>query len=236
MNQVRTGKLIISLTTVVIASFLLFACNTKSQSDETALAALALAAANSGSGSGTPVTQLVFFPTDNSGAGWGSGNLGGRSGADAKCASTKPAGLSCPNGNHALLSFSASDQVSNMPTNYGFSSSLPVKAWDGSAINATVLSQWSNMLSSSFGGPVFTVPLTTAFNIGGAPYFATGSHPDGSVDSTNNCSGFTSSGATLFADVDMGGQTFNPDGGVPSGDCSNFQSNFADVYLICVCY
>ncbi len=223
----------IPLATVMISSFLLFNCN--GQSNDVSMAALALAAANStadsSSSDSTPVTQLVFFATDNGGTGWGSGNLGGRSGADAKCASVKPAALSCPNGNHALLSFSAGDQISNMQTNYGFSSSLPVKAWDGSNTDTELLSQWSNMLSGGTFG-IFTTNMSTAFGLSGVPYLATGSDASGNV-SANNCSGFSSSSGVID-DVDMGNGSFLPEG---TGDCGTFQSGLSDnEYMICVCY
>jgi len=232
MIQMQTRKWAISFITVMIASFLLSACKNKKESNDAAMAALSQAVtAPAPAGSGTPVTQLVFFPTDNSGAGWGNGNLGGRSGADAKCAGAKPAGLSCPNGNHALLSFSATDQVKDMPANYGFSDTLPVKVWDGTKINATVLSAWSGMLSGGTFG-LFSPALSTAFGLGGVPYFATGSDINGNV-SANNCSGFTSA-TGIIDDVDMTNGTFMPEG---TGDCATFLSGLgASEFLICVCY
>ncbi len=221
----------IPLATVMIATFLFSGCKTDSQSNDDAIAAMAQALTDSGSSDSTPVTQLVFFATDNGGTGWGNGNLGGRSGADAKCASAKPAGLSCPNGNHALLSFSASDQISDMPTKYGFSSTLPVKAWDGSNTDTELLSQWSNMLGGGTFG-IFTTNMSAAFGLSGLPYLATGSDANGNV-SVNNCSGFTSA-TGIIDDVDMGNGTFSPEG---TGDCGNFQSGMGDnEYLICVCY
>ncbi|MCB1190045.1 MAG: carboxypeptidase regulatory-like domain-containing protein [Leptospiraceae bacterium] len=176
-------------------------------------------------------TYLVFYPINNSGSGFGSGSLGGRSGADTYCSNQKPSALTSCSSVAALLSFSSSDQVSNMPTVKGFSGTIPIKAWNGSSVGDQVVSKWSSMLST---GTVFSPILSTAFSLSNTPYVMTGTSSDGTVDSSNNCSGFTSnSGSSNLDAVDMTNGTFAPE----AGNCSDGKdASSNNLYMICVCY
>lgn len=71
------------------------------------------------------------------------GNLGGRSGADAKC--SIPAGLSCkPGSNHALITVDTDDSIINMAQNYNLDSNIPVYWYNRD--NQTVISLANNWL------------------------------------------------------------------------------------------
>lgn len=71
------------------------------------------------------------------------GNLGGRSGADAKC--SIPTGLSCkPGSNHALITIDADDSIINMAQNYNLDSNIPVYWYNRD--NQTVISLAHNWL------------------------------------------------------------------------------------------
>lgn len=66
------------------------------------------------------VTNIMLFSTTNQ----YTGNLGGRAGADAKCAAdNRPAGRSTV---HALISVTAADCISNMPATFGFPTNVPI--------------------------------------------------------------------------------------------------------------
>lgn len=65
--------------------------------------------------------MTLVYVTDNT----YDGNLGGRVGADGICASEKPEVLNCSS-LHALLSVNASDEIQDLPANYGFQSTQPL--------------------------------------------------------------------------------------------------------------
>jgi hypothetical protein len=176
-------------------------------------------------------SEIVLFATNNDGTGWGSGNLGGRSGADQKCLSKKPSALSSCSNVAAFLSFSSTDQVKDMGTTHSFPTNVPLKAWNGSSIGSQVSTSFSGLFSAA---TPFDPDLTTAMGLSGVPYMMYGSQSDGTWDSINSCSGFTSDLGTFnLADVDMGNGSLSPE----VGSCNSAASGGGDPeYILCLCW
>lgn len=177
-------------------------------------------------------TELVLYPVAT-GSGFSSGNLGGRDGADTICSNQKPSSLTSCSSVAAMLSFSSSDQVKDMPTVKGFSGSIPLKAWNGSSVGDQVVADWNTIFSSS---TPFSPILSTAMNLSGNTiYMMTGTNLDGTVNSSNNCSGFTSSSGDIYAVDILYGGTYAPES--QTGKCSDAKDlSSQNMYLICVCY
>ena len=77
------------------------------------------------------------------------GNLGGRSGADAYCVDKRPTKLECDN-IHAFLSVSDTDEIRDMPSNYGYDSNDPIYWFDINENAYTKLANnWADMLDES---------------------------------------------------------------------------------------
>jgi hypothetical protein len=121
----------------------------------------------------------------------GTGNLGGRSGANALCTANRPAGFS---NSVAFLSVSATDTIAGRQAFPGLNTSSEIRSPNGTVI----ANNWSDLLDGSidvtlqFAG----IPLSTGF-------WWSGANADGTLGLT--CSGWTSA-------VDA------PSGGSPAGD------------------
>jgi len=90
-------------------------------------------------------TTIYVVPQDHT------GNFGGRSGADNYCANNKPSNLpaGCTN-IHAFISSSSTDEIRDMPDNYGYSSSSPIYWWHNSFLAYEKLANnWNDMLDGS---------------------------------------------------------------------------------------
>ncbi len=168
------------------------------------------------------------------------GNLGGRSGADAICDSTRNASYSsiCTSSSHvhAVLSTSSLDTMAAMQTTYGFSSSAAI--WD---IASTYLmnSNWSDLISrgpcsggnGGGGSTCGSQAIGTVLSIGN---FWTGSNSAGALAS-RNCSAWTTGSSTPSGDAQFGSMAnaSNNANWISSGywsGCSGMQS------LLCVCW
>ncbi|PIV10064.1 MAG: hypothetical protein COS49_02570, partial [Candidatus Portnoybacteria bacterium CG03_land_8_20_14_0_80_41_10] len=114
------------------------------------------------------------------------GNFGGRSGADTFCSNNKPAGLTATN-IHALLCVSATDEVQDMPSVYGYGSSNPLY-WYNTNTGATTqfASSWSDFLDG-------TISVSPASGTGVNSDYFTGCRQNGSI--SWSCSSWTSSDA-----------------------------------------
>ena len=130
-----------------------------------------------------PVNIMLFSTTNQY-----DGNLGGRAGADAKCAAdNKPAGRKTV---HAFISVSAADCISNMPATYGFPANVPVVAPDGTVI----ADNWADLLDGSI-----DVTLNDAgvlLGNKGTPWWS-GSTTAGYLN-TYNCSGWTTTNGSGY--------------------------------------
>jgi len=114
------------------------------------------------------------------------GNVGGRGGADAFYATNKPVGLTCTN-TRAFASFSVSDSIANMPTNYSYNNSKPIYwAIGASGAVSKLALNWADMLDGSI------LTTMTAVNSPPSSYMFTFSDASGGLHA-DNCSGGTSS-------------------------------------------
>lgn len=77
-------------------------------------------------------------------AGLYNGNLGGRSGADTKCSSNKPVGVTQANV-RAFVSLSTADEIRDMPSNYGVATNQEIHSQTGSRI----ATNWTALMSGT---------------------------------------------------------------------------------------
>jgi hypothetical protein len=147
-----------------------------------------------GSGAGasvqlTPTPKTVIYLDSTA----RNGNLGGRSGADATCASSPSKPSNAISGSvHAFISVNAADEIRDMPSTYGYNSSNPIywyNASTGQSI-ASVANNWADMLDG-------TISNSQQTGTGLLYYPWSGSLPDGSLKSFYNCNGWTNSTNTI---------------------------------------
>lgn len=163
----------------------------------------------------TPVTYLVLYDSGST----STGNLVDRTSADAFCALNLPSGF----GNYrAFIGFSAADNISNMPSNYGISTSLPIQ----STSNVVIANNWADLLDGNI--------LTTLASAGVVSnYWWSGVETDGtSVDGvTADCNDWTDN--TIIVDGYYGDYQF-ADGrwikGAVGGACDQMLA------IVCVGY
>ncbi len=118
------------------------------------------------------------------------GNLGGRAGADAICATTRQAlPLSCGTV-HAVLEVDTADSVANMPVNYQLPTSEPVRRPTGVLIDSSWTAMFDGTLINSAGGG-------TAYWTGGG---GTPTYP-------LTCTGWTSNSSTITGRFGIGNVT-----------------------------
>ena len=111
------------------------------------------------------------------------GNLGGRSGGDALCAAStnKPSGY---DNYRAFISVNADDEIRDMPSNYGVSTSARIVSKNGTI----VADNWADLMDGSIDNSLSSAGIT--YN---AQWWS-GSNADGSIVTDLNCSAWTSSG------------------------------------------
>ncbi len=112
--------------------------------------------------------------------------IGGRAGADTKCqsASNKPAGY----GNYrALISVSDTDEIRDMPTNYGVPTLYTLRSPTGNL----VANNWADLLD----GTIYYSLYSAGVYVGGPSEWWSGSNSDGSLDGTNHCASWTNPSA-----------------------------------------
>ncbi|MCB0271555.1 MAG: hypothetical protein KDD46_00920 [Bdellovibrionales bacterium] len=127
-----------------------------------------------------PSDKLFIFGSYNS----YNGNLGGRVGADTKCAQGMPLGSNYSY--HAILSVSAADSVVNAPTNFGFAYDYPVQDVSGNVI-------WVNWAFLTGAAPLLDpTQVDTGVPLG---YFWTGTEDMTYAASAATCASFTSTTA-----------------------------------------
>ncbi|KPA14984.1 hypothetical protein MHK_004814, partial [Candidatus Magnetomorum sp. HK-1] len=92
-------------------------------------------------GSETPNDVIIYN------AGTSSGSMGGRTGADAICAASANRPITGFTNYHALISFSASDTIANMPTTFStLKQTTPIKSNAGT-ITSTIASNWADLMN-----------------------------------------------------------------------------------------
>ncbi|MFH1232344.1 MAG: hypothetical protein V1651_00565, partial [Patescibacteria group bacterium] len=140
------------------------------------------------------------YPNNHDGNFASNGDVNGRRGVDAFCTTHKPASLNCTN-IHAFISVTGSDEIRDMPTNYGFNATKPIYWWNISknAAVSQVAQSWADMLDGYIAN---TEEVGTAVTIP-APIRPTlsGSYDTGAIDSPH-CKNWTTNSYTAFSGTD----------------------------------
>jgi hypothetical protein len=139
-------------------------------------------------------TAIVMYVTTSTTDGWKLGDTlddDGRNGADDMCKTDKPAALTQTNV-RALLTVSSSDEIRDMPANYGVNTIAQIQRPDGTKI----ADNWTDLLDGSIDNAVSLSELRVW----------TGSGSNGSLESSFNCSEWrnranSNGGVTAFTDV-----------------------------------
>lgn len=183
---------------------------------------------NSNSCDASQVTEIFMYQTTTITS---NGNIAGidagksvRENADQLCSNDKPAHLTCSNV-HAILSIDAADEIRDMPSNYCFSSTTPIK--DQTDTN-TLFNSWTDMLDES--DISSSIMSAAMLNDSGLYNYFTGSNPDGSLG--NNCNDWTSADNGVSVNWGYGNTT---DTNWISYNSTSYCSN-ANMDLLCVCY
>jgi len=121
------------------------------------------------------------------------GNLGGRAGADALCASQPPSGYAQT---HAFLSVNNTDEIRNMPANYKIPSDEPIVGTTGDLI----ANNWNELLTGSLGTSLSTA-VTGMIGTG----WWSGSTAAGALNS-ENCSGWSTDADVQYGRVGLGSE------------------------------
>jgi hypothetical protein len=148
------------------------------------------------------------------------GSIGARAAADGTC--SVPTGLTCPSGVHALLSYSASDQVAS----FDVPGSAEVVGVKGTGAQAVIADTWSSMFGS---GAALLKSIGNALGIAGTVW--TGTNADGTF-SNNTCNGWTNAGGLFGANGEVGDTTKTTNAWIAStttGCGSKLQ-------YLCICY
>jgi len=173
-----------------------------------------------------PVTEIVLYSAGQTGSGdLASLGIGadGREGADKLCIAAKPATVTNPNV-RAFISVTASDDIEDMPTNYGVPTSLPIVSVTGN----TVASEWSDLFDHAV-----TLLPDTLDNLGitdssdGGDGWWSGSLDTGAVEVNETCTQWMST-----ANSGRKGSTTQ----TGSGWISNTRPNCNDIFneLLCL--
>ncbi len=154
------------------------------------------------------------------------GNIGGRSGADAACATaaaSQPEPIKSCTGTRAFASFSASDSIANMPTTYGFSAVEPVYGPTGIGIAYN----WNSIANP--GSVNYIRSFSTAGTVTTNGLVWTFSDNTGNFDATNNCTNGTSNGG------DSGATGQSTSTGTTALLLLTRTCSLTDQRLLCVC-
>ncbi|MCE9597563.1 MAG: hypothetical protein K8S54_06305 [Spirochaetia bacterium] len=167
------------------------------------------------------VSGLIFlFRTTTTSTGL-LGGVGGRGGADVLCAGSRGSYVfpdnSCSS-TRAFISINGTDEISDMPTNYGVPSGNSIQGQTGTEIAA----DWTALLSGSI-----SVSLSTASVLPAATAWASYSTSSGTL-AGNNCTNGTVTG--------LNGQV-----GTSGSTNATWMDNgtslcIAPTYLLCLCY
>lgn len=185
---------------------------------------------SSGSGtvSGADVGNIAVICANGSAirlfsAGAHNGNLGGRSGADAKCASAASTqGLTCSSGVHALISVDSNDEIRDMPANYGVPTNVQIQAVNGTVIQ----NSWAALLSDTLLRSLKSAGVTSG------DYWWAGSDDSNGSLSANHCSNWT----TAAGSPNSGRGGYSPsDSWTWIGSTLAYCSSTA-MELVCLCY
>lgn len=129
------------------------------------------------------VTPLVLFR-----GGSVSGAIGGRSGADALCATARPGLPNPPASAAAFISVSADDEIRDLPSNEGFATDVPIVGPTGKLL----ANDWADLLDGTIARSLASADVLGSSEI----FWYSGSDKSGAVTS-KTCTGWTAAN-TLF--------------------------------------
>lgn len=121
------------------------------------------------------------------------GNLGGRTGADALCEGNKPAGYA---NWRAFLSVNADDEIRNMPGNYGIPTGIPIKGPNG----AQIASNWADLLDGTIAVTLIDAGVASVNGLSGEWWsgsYWNGSLALGTQGQPGTCNSWTYAGSSL---------------------------------------
>ena len=172
--------------------------------------------------------SIVFFATHKI----YTGNLGGRSGADAICLSnmdTKTISMvnhSCSNV-RAVISIDANDEIRDMATNYSIPTNVDIRGSSGTRLGTSWDNYTSGTMPEAIGIAIRGVDLTSSSSY----RFWSGSNASGALEN-NHCSNFSSAASSDGGSYSVGHVPGDGSVGVTN---SNQQCN--NTYkLLCICY
>ena len=172
-------------------------------------------------------------------AGTSNGNLGGRAGADATCATVAPTIAACMGKTnvHAFLTSSTSDYLKDMPVNYGYNSTVPVQGPTGAVIS----NSWAELFAFTFDPAHLQQSLASAAVLPASQVWWSGSRNTGAGYTFATCAGFTTASSATISYVGTSSNTDvrwvwkgtwnTPSNYIPdeSYHCANTS------YLVCTC-
>lgn len=172
------------------------------------------------------------------------GNLGGRTGADAKCADYLPEELaSCPNV-HAFMSFSSTDELRDFPTEHGLPPDVPIWGFKDGAPTYLMKAEWADFwYATDYTGECLDYTITTY--VGDMiydepnkirPEIWTGSICTGAAvtNTSYNCNNWTDSSGGNNGQYGSNSTNRSWIGGNATGDMDRLC--YYKLYLICVCW
>ena len=166
-----------------------------------------------------PCTRILIYMTTNS----YSGALGGRAGADTKCDLGVALGCSV---NRAFLSVNSSDEIQDMPTNYGIQTNIPVFWYNRFNESITKMgNNWADILDGSI-----LASQSTGTSIAASAW--SGSDSTGAYVSGYTCVGWTDGTSSNVGELGYYGSvdgTWLDYGTKGSKGCDTTQ------YLRCLC-
>lgn len=130
---------------------------------------------------------------------WHNGDLGGRSGADSVCTVEVLNYPGLPTSKvKGFLSFSATDEIRDMPMNYG----VPIDNWIVGPTRKKIASNWADLLDGNLEMSLFDAEIMSL----STHHWLSGSSSDGAIHA-NNCEGWTTARSTVWGRLGSPTQT-----------------------------
>ena len=161
-----------------------------------------------------PPTTITMYN-----AGTHNGDMGGRAGADALCASSRPTGYTKSS---AFISVDTSDAITGMPANYSISTTAEIKSTN----DTSIANNWSDLIAGTFNATLYAsgvLPLSNSYWWNG--------NRNGDVAGSSNCNLWTDGSLTFMGRGAWANATGLSWFGNGATSCSS-----TNVYLVCVAY
>ncbi|MEQ2354384.1 Ig-like domain-containing protein [Pseudoalteromonas piscicida] len=122
---------------------------------------------------------------------------------------------------HAVMSFTASDDIASLDTNYSMPN-VNVYNSGGVKLADTNWDDFVNGTLSALNSNVFSTPSDILENSGNVKYFWSFSESNGTLSTASNCSGGTSSSSSVKGIVNQNGSWYALIGSIPCNNAINF--------------